>query len=431
MRLHCVALFVLLVTLPCTLDSFGQDSPQPKRTAAVSSDRPIQALLVTGGCCHDYDRQKLILTRGISARANVQWTVVHQGGTTTDTKIPLYDDPNWADGFDIVVHNECFAGVTDKEFVDRILKPHREGLPAILIHCAMHCYRVGDDRWFEFCGVQSPGHGPHYSYTINNEKTDHPIMAGFGERFVTPKGELYHTTKVFPTATPLGIAKRQGDDQPQTCIWTNDYHGTRVFATTVGHYNETMVEPVYMAMMTRGLLWAVGRDPEKDFTPITPAIDEEMRALVDVKIEKYSPVLTQGCCGEGNQVFNQKASASSEETGKNNFAKNAVDGRLDTRWCANGASSGESITIDMEKPQSIRNVRLHWESKNTAYQYTIESSANEKDWTMLVDQSKNKQPRGLSVDEVKADDARYLKITFQGSNGGGWGSIWEIEAYPG
>ncbi len=75
--------------------------------AATKPDRPIQALLVTGGCCHDYDRQKLILTRGISARADVRWTVVHQGGTSTDTKIPLYNDPNWADGFDIVVHNEC------------------------------------------------------------------------------------------------------------------------------------------------------------------------------------------------------------------------------------------------------------------------------------------------------------------------------------
>ena len=177
MRLHCVAFSVLSIILTCAQYSFGQDLAESKRTAAVSPDRPIQALLVTGGCCHDYDRQKLILTRGISARANVQWTVVHQGGTTTDTKIPLYDDPNWANGFDIVVHNECFSGVTDKEFVDRILKPHREGLPAILIHCAMHCYRVGDDRWFEFCGVQSPGHGPHYSYTINNEKPDHPIMA--------------------------------------------------------------------------------------------------------------------------------------------------------------------------------------------------------------------------------------------------------------
>ncbi len=422
-------LYVLWVVVAIFVRS--SQAQETKLTPAAKSGHPIQALLVTGGCCHDYDRQKLILTRGISARANVRWTVVHQGGTSTDTQIPLYDDPNWADGFDIVVHNECFAHVTDKDFVDRILKPHREGLPAILIHCAMHCYRVGDDRWFEFCGVQSPGHGPHYSYTINNQQPEHPIMAGFGERFVVPKGELYHAAKVFDTATPLAIAHRQDNSEPQVCVWTNDYHGTRVFATTVGHYNETMVEPTYLDMMTRGLLWAVGRDPETDFTPITPAIDEEIRALVNVKIEKNSPVLTQGCCGEGNHVFNKPAKASSEETSKNNFAKNAVDGRLDTRWCANGAHGGESITLDMEKPQSIRNVRLHWESKNTAYQYTLESSTDGNDWSILADHSKNKEPNGLSVDAAKADDARYLKITFHGSNGGGWGSIWEIEAYPG
>ena len=422
----------LLTALVCWLSllTLTSSSLNAQETTAKPK-RPIQALLVTGGCCHDYDRQKLILTRGISARTDVRWTVVHQGGTSTDTKIPLYDDPKWADGFDIVVHNECFAHVTDKEFVDRILKPHKEGLPAVLIHCAMHCYRVGDDRWFEFCGVQSPGHGPHYSYTINNQKPDHPIMASFGERFVVPKGELYHAAKVFDTATPLAIANRQDNNEPQVCIWTNNYHGTRVFATTVGHYNETMVEPTYLDMMTRGLLWAVGRDPEKDFTPITPQFDEDIRALVNVKLEKNSPVLTQGCCGEGNHVFNKPAKASSEETGKNNFAKNAVDGRLDTRWCAAGPSNGESITVDMEKPQSVRNVRLHWESKNTAYQYTLESSADGNDWTMLADRSENKERNGLSVDEVKTDDARYLKITFKGSNGGGWGSIWEIEAYPG
>jgi putative membrane-bound dehydrogenase-like protein len=429
MRFLCTLLSCLSLAIGFASSLTAQDAVPS--ADAQSTDRPIQALLVTGGCCHDYDRQKLILTRGISARANVRWTVVHQGGTSTDTKIPLYNDPNWADGFDIVVHNECFAHVTDKEFVDRILKPHREGLPAILVHCAMHCYRVDDDRWFEFCGVQSPGHGPHYSYTINNQKLDHPIMAGFGERFVVPKGELYHAAKVFDTATPLAIANRQDNNEPQVCIWTNDYRGTRVFATTVGHYNETMVEPTYLDMMARGLLWAVGRDPEKHFTPTTEAVDEELRALVAVKIEKNSPVLTQGCCGEGNHVFNKPATASSEETGKNNFAKNAVDGRLDTRWCASGPQSGESITLDMEKPQSVRNVRLHWESRNTAYQYTIESSPDGKEWTLLADHSKNKERNGLSVDAVKTDDARYLKITFHGSNGGGWGSLWEIEAYPG
>ena len=198
----------------------GWATAQETKTPTTATDQPIKALLVTGGCCHDYNRQKLILTRGISARANVVWTVVQQGGTTTDTQIPLYNDPDWAKGYDIVVHNECFAGVKDKEFVDRILKPHKNGTPAILIHSAMHCYRTGDNRWFDFVGMQSPGHGAHYSFKADNVQPDHPIMQGFGKAFVAPKGELYHSMKVHKTATPLAQANRQSDGKPQVCIWT-------------------------------------------------------------------------------------------------------------------------------------------------------------------------------------------------------------------
>ncbi|MBL4885309.1 MAG: hypothetical protein JKY95_12330 [Planctomycetaceae bacterium] len=36
--------------------------------AADKKEPAIKALLITGGCCHDYERQKLIITKGISAR---------------------------------------------------------------------------------------------------------------------------------------------------------------------------------------------------------------------------------------------------------------------------------------------------------------------------------------------------------------------------
>ena len=423
-----LALFLLTSLLPAAAQQ--PDSAQPASTSAAAA-RPIRALLITGGCCHEYDRQKLILTRGISARANVVWTVVHQGGTSTDTKIPFYNDPNWADGFDIVVHNECFADVKDPDFVDGILRPHRQGVPAILIHCAMHCYRVGDDRWFEFCGIQSPGHGPHYSYTIDNLQPENPIMAGFGERFVVPKGELYHAAKVFDTATPLASARRQDNNEPQVCVWTNNYRGTKVFATTVGHYSETMAEPVYLDMLTRGLLWATGRSPDQHFAPATPEQDQQVRALITAPLNDNSPVLTQGCCGEGNLVFNRKATASSEETSKNNFAANAVDGRLDTRWCAAGPAADETLTIDMETPQSIRNIRVHWEQPQTAYRYRIAASPDGTDWSTLADHAENRSRNGLSTDAVKADNVRWLRITFLGSSSGGWGSIREVEATAG
>ena len=107
LRALCTPIFLTLLASV----AISADKPQP----------PIRALLVTGGCCHDYDRQKLILTRGISARAPVEWTVVHQGGKTTNTKIPLYEDKDWAKGFDVVVHNACFAHVMNKELVETIL----------------------------------------------------------------------------------------------------------------------------------------------------------------------------------------------------------------------------------------------------------------------------------------------------------------------
>ena len=329
-----------------------------------AASKPIRALLVTGGCCHDYQRQKLILARGISARANVVWTVVHQGGSTTDTKIPLYEDADWAEGFDVVVHNECFAHVKDKEWVERILKPHREGTPAVLIHCAMHCYRTGDDQWFEFVGVQSPNHGPKYAYTVKNLKPKHPIMSEFGPQWITPMGELYHTIKLFPTATPLAEAPKQADGSPQTCIWTNEYgeNKTRVFGTTIGHHNETMVEPEYLDMVTRGILWAVGRDVDKEFTPTTQQTNEEIKKLISAKIEAPAsePDLS-GCCGVANLAFGQPTKASSEETGKNNFAKNAVDGKLSTRWCASNGSGGHWWQVDLGKVQPVSAVRLHWD----------------------------------------------------------------------
>jgi len=405
--------------------------------SAVSADDapakqpPIRALLVTGGCCHDYDRQKLILTRGISARADVRWTVVHQGGTTTDTPIPLYNDPGWADGFDIVVHNECFSNVKDLAFVDRILKPHRDGTPAILIHCAMHCYRVKDDRWFDFVGIRSPGHGAHYSYTVKNLRPDHPIMARFGTEFVAPKGELYHSAEVLDSATPLGEAVRQSDGKPQVCVWTNDYHGTRVFGTTIGHYNETMAESKYLDMQAKGLLWAVGRDPEKDFTPTTAEFDAQIKALINVPIQKTaSKYLPQNCCGDGNLAYQKPVTSKTVQEG--NFRKHLTDGLLNTRWCASGSQVDEWVTVDLKEPQHVRAIRLHWEKRTgIVYRYIVEASQDNKAWKQVVDESKNKKRGGVRAHKVDAPNTRYLRVTFLGASNGLWGSIWELEASAG
>ena len=82
----------------------------------VRGAEPLHALLVTGGCCHDYEAQKRILSEGISARANVTWTIVHEGHDRTN-QVSIYTNADWAKGYDVVLHNECFGFVTNVAFV--------------------------------------------------------------------------------------------------------------------------------------------------------------------------------------------------------------------------------------------------------------------------------------------------------------------------
>ncbi len=235
---------------------------------AQEKPRAIRALLVVGGCCHDYNTQKLIISEGTAARARIEWTIVHQGGTATNSRLPLYDgNPDWAKGYDIVVHNECFSDVKDPKYTDTILKPHREGTPAILIHCAMHCYRDGTGEWFKFCGVTSHRHGGHYAFDIANKAPDHPIMKGFGESWKTPKGELYWITELKDTAKALATGANTEKKTDEVCIWTNQYGKGRVLGTTIGHYNEELADPKFLDMLTRGILWATDKKESEYLLP--------------------------------------------------------------------------------------------------------------------------------------------------------------------
>lgn len=229
-------------------------------TALFAADaKPLRALLITGGCCHDYPRQKDILPSGISARANVEWTVVQDPRTGTTGKVDVYAKDDWARGYDVIVHNECFADEKEVAWVERILKPHREGVPAVVIHCTMHCYRAPTDEWFKFCGVTSRRHGSHFAYPMKVAAADHPIVRDLPASWETPKEELYIIEKVWPTTTPLATGYSHETKHDEVNVWINTYGQGRVFGTTIGHYNQTMEEKWFLDLTARGLLWACGK----------------------------------------------------------------------------------------------------------------------------------------------------------------------------
>ena len=229
-------------------------------TSLSAEEKPLKALLITGGCCHDYQFQAEALRAGTAGDTKIEWTTVHEGGNGTKGQIELYNDPNWAKPYDVVVHNECFAATTDADYIRKITSAHKGGTPAVVIHCAMHTYRDAKiDDWREFLGVTSKRHEHQSNYPVKTEKADHPIMKGVPADWVTPMDELYLIEKVWPNTTVLATSVSEKSKKSHPVIWTNDYGGTRVFGTTYGHTNETFSNKTFLNLLKNGMLWAAGR----------------------------------------------------------------------------------------------------------------------------------------------------------------------------
>jgi type 1 glutamine amidotransferase len=229
---------------------------------AISAEalKPLRALLVTGGCCHDYPFQTQQLTNAVAKLSLVEWRVVMEGGKGTRAQLSLYDDPNWAGNFDVVVHNECFADTKDPDYIRKITAAHKAGVPAVVIHCAMHTYRSADiDEWREFLGVTSRRHDHQSRYPVTKVAPEHPVIKSMPDNWTTPMDELYIIEKLWPKARALATSVSEKDGKSHPVIWTNQYGKARVFGTTYGHSSEMFRDPVFLDYVGRGVLWAAGR----------------------------------------------------------------------------------------------------------------------------------------------------------------------------
>ena len=275
-KLASLALFVVIVIALLTSgpSASGQDNDSTKP--------PLRVLLVAGGCCHDYGTQTKLLKEGIEDRIRADVMVHFNPSKGTDTTFEIYESADWAKGFDVVLHDECSASVTDKAYVERILNAHRSGVPAVNLHCAMHSYRWGQFRepvdpgadnagWYEMIGLQSTGHGPQSPIDVTYSD-DSPITRGL-KSWTTINEELYNNVRVLKGTNALATGrqlqqprkrelKQNPDAKPREAsavvVWTNLYgpNRTKIFSTTLGHNNDTVGDARYLDLVTRGLLWA-------------------------------------------------------------------------------------------------------------------------------------------------------------------------------
>ena len=409
-------------------------------SSAHAEPKPLKALLITGGCCHDYAKQHVVISQGIQSRANVQVDVIWTDDKSTNPPLPVYDKPDWAAGYDIIIHDECAASMNSKETLTRILDAHKT-IPSIQLHCAMHSFRTGEDRWFRRLGLQSNSHGPQEPIAITFVDKEHPIVSGRNRGISAPseggknapltpladwttiKEELYNNVNLFD-AHPLAMGRQTVKNKDGTkkdveyiVAWTNEKDGARSFSTTIGHNNDTVADARYLDLITRGLLWACDK-----LTPefLTPFKGQNKITFVPAKTVEAPkpPAMPKNATGI-------KTTASSEETGKNNFAWRAVDNDESTRWCASSPAYPQWLQLELEKPQALTGIETVWENQGV-YQFKVEGSTDGKTWTTLVDGGANEKNAPYSNDFAKVDGIRWVKVHALGKKSGGWASIREV-----
>jgi hypothetical protein len=271
-------------------------------TFAAAAPKPLKVLLIAGGCCHDYKVQKDVLKKGIEERANATVEVLYSEDyelkngkpDATNPKFPIYGNPDYAKGYDVVIHDECASSVNAPATIAGVLKPHLDGVPGVNLHCAMHSYRFGDyskpvppsadnGHWYEYLGLQSIKHGPQEPIAIAFVDKASPIAKGLAD-WTTVKEELYNNVQILTghalaKGKQLVHEKTKGTDGKDiitdkevetVVVWTNEYgpKKTRIFSTTIGHNNATVEDSRYLDLVTRGLLWSAGKLND-DGTPAT------------------------------------------------------------------------------------------------------------------------------------------------------------------
>lgn len=390
------------------------------RAEEKTEEKAIQALLVTGGCSHDYENRKEVIVTGIRERVKrkIEWKVRFQGEGEGDAKIPLFESSEWASGYDIVVHDYCFPRVKDEDYIDRILAPHKAGLPAVLIHGTLHSFRIGDDRWFQFCGATSREHDTEHPFDVRIEVPEYPVLKGI-ENWRTAGGQLYRVAKEEPSIVKLTSSPSPRDGSLHPTTWTHLYgpKDARVFVTSIGNDLETMQQTQWLDMVARGFLWGLGELSEDGFQAVPP--EESLKSL---SLSRVSPSLPQ--VGR-NLAMSGKAEAISSELPMNP-PENAVDGDSATLWKANRPGPA-SWSIGLGELKDVGFLALIWDEVAPA-DYSVEYATGETDWSLLFEKNDGRL-RQIDVVEVAETRADRFRLTIPATANGAVIGLHEFAAY--
>jgi hypothetical protein len=243
--------------------------------------RPIKALMLVGGCCHDYKTMPGVLTAAIEKSANIQFQIKLL--ETAEDDAVLLRNSHFADGYDVVIYDICFGEKWKDGDYDGAMETARQGKPAVFIHCAMHTFRpprnakapdlkereaICDAKWHALVGMDTRVHDKYEAFSVTKTDSPDPIIKSWPDDWKTPGDELYNTIKMMPTATPLLQARSPISGKLHTVAWVNHLGDTRIFGTTLGHDMKTGASPDYQRLLADGILWVCNKLGD-DGKPVT------------------------------------------------------------------------------------------------------------------------------------------------------------------
>ncbi len=236
---HCISAALLVVLSLCAC-------------VRAEDAKPVKALYISGGGYHDYAKLTPFLARNIARFAAITFDV-KQG-------LKSAKDADFAKDYDVIFYNVCEQTDknVDKELLENMMRVTKEGKPTVMVHCAMHCFRAGDE-WADCCGLTTKAHDGFRGFTIKKANKDNAISKTLPDEFVTTGDELYQNIKFPETSTAVLTAFSVQSKKDHVVAWTQMYGKAKVFGTTLGHDMKTVSMDEYIKLLAYGTLWTVDK----------------------------------------------------------------------------------------------------------------------------------------------------------------------------
>jgi len=256
--------------------SLGIISCNQKKAAEDSQEAeasgPTKVLYVTHepGRYHDYTSQRATFQKIADEQ---KWDVSVISGTHDEVIAKLASTPDFADGYDVIVYNFCFAKCANLNVPYNIMQQtEKKGIPAMLIHCSLHSFwptfkekgegavhspgahakahtrkdllekwnKENPDKpfpvWPNFTGIASAHHSPQHKIDVKKVDAEHAIVKDVPEYTTVKSAELYFNfINADDSKSTKTILEGTFKKDKHALLWEHPLGKSKVVSFTLGH----------------------------------------------------------------------------------------------------------------------------------------------------------------------------------------------------